>query len=204
MLPTPAIVDYMPDGQLNLVRPLDVLEVDVFGVEELSKEVQVGANGALDFPLIGSVTAMGRTTQELAHDIEGRLRGSFVLDPDVTLRITERAVQNFVVGGEVKDAGRYPLTEPITLMEAVAIGGGMDRFATRNEVLIFRTVNGERYIGVYDLRGIQRGNYADPTVYPNDVVMVGDSPARRRLDTVLQITAALASPLLLLERVLTD
>lgn len=67
----------------------------------------------------------------------------------------------------------------MTLMRAVATAKGTTEFSKKSEVVIFRTVNGTDYAAVYDMRGIQRGNYPDPDIYANDVVMVGDSSARR-------------------------
>ena len=203
-LPAPSHADYAPDPADGAIRALDVIQVDVFGVEELSREVQVSANGTIDYPLIGSLEAVGRTSDELSFEIEARLRDTYVRQPDVTSRITERNEQFFTVGGEVAQPGRFPIASSITLMEAVAIGGGFSEFAKEDEILVFRTVGEDRYIGVYNLEGIQRGNYADPDIYPSDIVMVGDSPGRRRLETILEITAALSTPLIVLERVLNN
>lgn len=203
-MPVPTMADFTPEASDALIRPLDVLDVQLFGVEDLSRAVQVSATGAIDYPLIGSIQAMGRTTDELANDIEARMRATYVRDPDITVRITGRAVQNLTVSGEVARPGRYPVEGPVTLMEAVALGGGLAEEAKRDEVLVFRTIGDERYIGVYNLQGIARGNYADPTVYPNDIVMVGDSPGRRRLQNILEIATAVSSPLVILERVLLN
>lgn len=203
-LPVPGVADLLPDEQYNVLRPLDVLAVEVFGVPELTRSVQVGATGSIDFPLIGSVPAMGRTPEELSLDIETRLRGSYVRDPDVSTRITDRSEQLVTIGGEISNPGRYPIGAPVTLMEAVAMGGGMGEYARQDEVLVFRTVGGERYIGVYNVQGIQRGNYADPVIYPSDIVIVGDSVMRRRLENILAITSAISTPLVLLERALTN
>jgi len=198
----PSAADYAPEITFSEIRPLDVIQVDVFGIPELSGEVQVSANGSVDFPLIGSIEAQGRTIEEFSLLMENSLRSTYVREPDVTSRITERNEQFFTVGGEVARPGRFPISGPISLMQAVAMGGGFDEYATRNEVLVFRTVGEDRYIGVYNLEGIQRGNYADPAIYPDDIVMVGDSPGARRLQNILAITTALTSPLILLERVL--
>ena len=201
-MPVPGIADLAPPADNGLIRPLDVIQVDVFGVPELSREVQVSANGTFDYPLIGSVEAVGRTTEELSFALESRLRGNFVKDPDVTSRITSRSDQLITVGGQVTQPGRFPVTTPVSLMEAVAMGGGLAEFADSEEVLIFRTVGDQRYIGIYNLQGIQRGNYADPTVYPSDIVMVGDNPGRRRLQETIGLVSAVTTPLLLIERVL--
>lgn len=203
-MPEPTLQDYTQIGLESVIRPLDVLEVVVFGVEELSHEVQVDTTGTIDYPLIGSVPASGRTMEEFSLELEERLRSSYVLNPDVSARITERAERSVTVGGEVTRPGRYPVEGPISLMDAVALGGGLDDYAKEDEVLIFRTVGADRYIGVYNVKGISRGNYPDPQVFPNDIVMVGDSAGRRRLENILQITTAVGTPLILLERILNS
>ena len=200
-LPAPTSGDFKSIADEGIIRPLDVMQVEVFGVEELSRAVQVDASGSVDYPLVGWIPAAGRRLEEFTLELEARLRGAYVRAPDVTARITERAVRNVTVGGDVAHPGRYAIEGPITLMQAVALGGGMDDDAAREEVLVFREVGEARYIGVYNMQGISRGNYPDPTIYPDDIVMVGDSPGRRRLERVLEIVAAISSPLILLERV---
>jgi len=201
-MPMPGLENFAPDADTGLIRALDVIQVDVFGIPELSREVQVSANGTVDYPLVGSLVAAGQSVDEFSFSLENRLRETYVRQPDVTSRITERNEQFVTVGGQVDRPGRFPVTSSVTLMEAVAMGGGLDEYASKDEVLVFRTVGDERYIGVYNLEGIRRGNYADPAVYPNDIVMVGDSPGRQRLEEILALTTALASPLILIERLL--
>ena len=65
-LPAPTFDDFGPEPDEGLIRPLDVIQVDVFGIEELSRVVRVGTNGTFDYPLIGSVEASGLTTDELS------------------------------------------------------------------------------------------------------------------------------------------
>ena len=201
-LPAPQVVDYMAEPATQAVRPLDVIEVSVFGVEELSMTVQVGADGMLDYPLVGEFPAAGMTITQVSRELESRMRASYVRDPDVTSRILEREEQLITVGGQVENPGRFPVAAPVTLLEALALSGGMSAEADREELLVFREIDGERYIGVYNARGIQRGNYADPIIYPNDVVMVGENESLARLTRVLGLVSAISSPLILLERAL--
>ncbi len=63
----------------------------------------------------------------------------------------------------------------MTLLRAMAVAGGTTEFSKLDDVVIFRTVQGERLAALYDLNAIRHGKYADPDVYANDVVMVGDS-----------------------------
>ena len=199
-LPEPGARDYQSSARSELVRPLDVLEVSVFNVAELTRTVRVGAAGTFDFPLIGAVQANGRSLQEIGYEIESRLQPDYVRTPDVTVQFAERPGQLFTIGGEVENPGQYPVVQPLTLMEAMAIGGGKSELSKLDEVLVFREVDGQRFIGVYDLSAIQRGNYPDPQIYSQDIIMVGESSSRRLIADILLYTQVFSTPLILFER----
>lgn len=199
-LPAPGATDYaLPQG-ISLVRPLDRLKIEVFGVEDLSRELQVDPDGNLDFPLIGVVEANGLSATQLAARIEDGLRGPYLRNPDVTVSVLESPAQLVTVGGEVDKPGQYPVVGSMTLMQAVAAGGGTGPAAQLKEVAVFRTVNGQRYIGLYDLKAIARGNYEDPAVYPNDVIMVGESQTKRILNALAGVSPLLTSGVILIDR----
>lgn len=185
-----------------IVRPQDSLRIDVLGFPELSRELQVTANGTFPFPLIGTVDASGKEPMAIAQDIADRLRGPYVVDPVVTVDVLEQPGRLMTLGGEVARPGRYPVFGRMSLLEAVATGGGTTDTAKLKEVIIFRQVGGQRYIGVYDLGAIQRGNYGDPTVYPGDIIQIGESPALRRLQAITSLAPLITSPIILLDRVL--
>ena len=186
-LPVPDATDTKSGRREYAIGPGDKLTIDVFGVTELSRSVVTDSEGNFLFPLVGLVRSVGRTPNDIAAEIENRLRGEFVLQPQVTISIAEAGSQMVTVGGQVKTPGEYSAAPSRTLMRAVARAGGPDQFAKLEEVLVFRTIGTKRYIGVYSLSAIQRGNYADPDIYPNDVIMIGDSTARRNLDTLLKV-----------------
>lgn len=200
-LPTPTSQDYSRSPIDEVVRPHDVLQVAVFGVAELSRSVRVGQGGYFDFPLIGAVQANGRTLAEVSYEVETRLSDNYVRDPDVTVEFETREGQVFTVGGEVGRPGQHPITRPTTLMQAVAIAGWTDQYSRRDEVLVFREIDNQRYIGVYDMTAIERGNYPDPQIYANDVIMVGESPSRRLIDNILRYTQLITSPVVLVDRI---
>lgn len=77
---------------------------------------------------------------------------------------------------------------------------GLSEYAEYDDVLITRIVDGQRYIGLYNIEAIQRGNYPDPVLYPNDIVMVGDSPGRRRLDNILQFVPLVTASAIVIDR----
>lgn len=199
-LPPPTQSDFEVDSRAYLIGPFDKLQIDVFGVEELSREVQADASGRISVPLAGTIDAAGRTPQDLANEIATRLRDGYVKDPQVSVNLVETVSQVVTVSGEVKRPGLYPVVGKMTLMRAVARAEGTTELSDLEDVVVFREVNGQQMAALYDLKAIRRGAYNDPEIYADDVVVVGDSEARRLFKDVLQLTPGLLSPLVLLLR----
>lgn len=204
-LPQPEASDVIRSTRLAFIGPFTELRIEVFGVEEMQRDVMADGEGNFAFPLIGKVEAAGKTPDVVADDIRGRLV-RYVRDPRVTVNFkpssSALALQSMsvTVDGEVDRAGSYPVAGRMTLMRAVALAGGVTEYAKLEDVVVFRSVGSRQYVGIYNLGAIRRGNYADPEIFPNDVVIVGDSPQRRQFDKLLQATPALLSPVILLSR----
>jgi len=194
-LPPPQRADLVAADRPALVGPLDSIKVDVFNVPELTRELQVDASGYIAMPLIGSIDARGKTADELARFIEGKLRDRFVKNPDVTVNIKSSVSQVVTVDGQVTEPGLYPVTNQSTMLRAIAAAKGLAEFADPRDVVILRTVGGQRMAALYNIEAIRRGIYADPVIYANDEIIVGDSPKSRALKTLIQVTPALAAPL---------
>ena len=178
------------------IGPLDQLDVTVFQVEDLTRSVQVDAVGRISLPLIGPVDAAGKTPIQLQAELADKL-SHFIRSPQVNVYVKQAQSQKFTVDGSVTTPGIYPLSGRMTLMEAIATAHGLDRFARTNEVVVFRTVNGQKMAGVFDLGGIRSGRYADPEIYGNDLIEVNESLARRTLFDLISITplVSMFSPL---------
>ncbi|MEM6474706.1 MAG: polysaccharide biosynthesis/export family protein [Pseudomonadota bacterium] len=198
-LPPPAAVDLYGNAEFSGIRPFDTLTIDVFGIEELSsRRVRVDGNGEIGFPLIGNVAVSGLTTSEISRKIEGELRGRFIRDPQVTTNLEESENRTFTVYGSVNQPGVYPVIGEATLIKAVATARGLGEYGNARDVVVFRTVNGERMATLYNLDAISRGAYNDPRIYANDTVVVGDSDARRLFDDIVGVATILVTPLTVL------
>ncbi len=103
----------------------DVLSVSVFGHEDLTRTVKVSPDGLINYPLIGNVRADGRTVDEVAEEIRERLAADFLVEPHVTVSIWEYLSQWVNVMGEVIKPGRYYMTGPTTLIDAISQAGGL-------------------------------------------------------------------------------
>ena len=178
----------------------ETLEISVVGAETLSGSFLTNDEGDLVFPLIGELPVLGKTPNEVARMIADRLRGRYVVDPQVRVRPTALPSPSVSVGGEVRNPGTFPAATSQSLLRAVNNAGGFTDYAKKDDVLVLRTVGGQKYVGVYSIEAIQRGNYADPALYADDIVMVGDSPARRRFDAFLRYFSVFSSGLILLDR----
>lgn len=198
-LPIPDRKDIVGEVRPYLIGPFDKLVIDVFGVDELSKkEVQTDASGRISFPLAGIVEASGKTPGELEEILEFRLRAAYVRNPQVSVNLSETVSQVVTVDGEVKEPGLYPVVGHMTLMRAVATAKGTAEFASLSNVAIFRTVNGQKMGALYNLKLIRNGSYADPEVFANDVVIVGNSQTRKIFKDVLQASPLITTPLIIL------
>lgn len=198
-LPAPSQEDIFGGQTPFLVAPYDTLTIDVFGVEELSnRKVRVDGNGEIAFPLIGTLRVSGLEPAAVSTLIEDRLRSRYVRDPQVTTSLEESENRSVTIFGQVKSPGVYPVLGKTSLMKAVAQARGFDQYANPRDVVVFRTVEGQRMATLYDLSAISRGYYSDPAIYANDLVVVGDSSSRRLFDDVVGAATLIATPLTIL------
>jgi polysaccharide export outer membrane protein len=199
-LPVPSGFDTSDATRPYLIGPFDRLKIDVFGVPELANaEIQADASGRISVPLAGEIEAAGKSPGEVAAVIEDRLR-RYIRQPEVAVNLLETVSQVVTVDGEVRKPGLYPVLGQMTLMRAVARAEGLSEMAQPTDVVIFRSVEGQKYAALYDLRAIRRGVYEDPEVFANDVVVVGHSAKRQLFKDTLALVPALLSPLIYLVR----
>jgi polysaccharide export outer membrane protein len=200
-LPFPDDIDQAMGDRPYRLGPTDKIMVDVFGQEELSQaSVQVDAGGQVSLPMAGQLMVSGKTPAEVAEMVAERLRNNHVRNPQVAVNLVEANSQVITVDGAVKMPGLYPVVGRMTLMRAVATAKGTTEFAKLQEVVVFRTVGGQRMAGLYSLKAVRDGRYPDPEVFAGDVVVVGDSPARRLFRDIVSMGGLLTSPLVAVVR----
>ncbi|WP_246449745.1 polysaccharide biosynthesis/export family protein [Novosphingopyxis iocasae] len=196
-MPVPGRTDVMPEARQAVIGPLDKLGIDVYGISELSMQALVDGAGQISMPLVGVLEVGGKTPSEVSREIERQLR-TYVRDPSVSVNLLESVSQAVTVDGAVIEPGLYPVSGNMTLMRTIASAKGLTESAKLDDVVILRTVGDQRYAGLYNLGAIRRGAYADPTVYANDVVIVGDSPMQRFLQNVAPLVPLVTTPLIVL------
>jgi polysaccharide export outer membrane protein len=149
-----------------ILGPEDILDVIVWGHDDLKREIPVSLEGNISFPLIGEVRAAGITTQQLEKNIAAKLSDGYIIDPQVTVTVKEYRSQKFFITGEVEKPGRYDLEPGTTVLMAISIGGGLTEKAAPNRTRIKREENGEKMEFKVDM---------DTPVKPNDTIIVPES-----------------------------
>jgi polysaccharide biosynthesis/export protein len=181
---TPSEAETVPGGQDYLIGPGDLLKIEVFRVDDLSREVRVNANGQIALPLIGLMKAAGLTGEQLASDISARLSKEYLQNPQVIVFIQEYTSQRVTVVGAVKKPGVYPLKGTTTLMQVVATAEGPTSVANIGSVKVLRPEpDGTRKMMEFNLADIRDGRIPDPEIRGEDVVQVDASTVK---DTVKQ------------------
>jgi len=178
-LPPPDQTGMALDLSNYRIGPLDIIRVEVFGAPELTREAEVDAAGNFSLPLAGAVQAAGRTPAELSAAIGAQLKGRFLRNPQISVNIVKARPKTFTVDGAVKAPGNYPIVGKMTLQQALATAQGADQVANLNNVVVFRTVNNQKVAALFSIKEIRAGRLEDPQIYGNDIVIVGESAARR-------------------------
>lgn len=169
------------------IGPSDLIEISVFQVPDLSKTVRVSAQGALTLPLIGRIEAGGLTAQELEALIAKKLSENYLQDPQVSVFIKEYISQRVTVEGSVNRPGVFPISGRTTLLQAIAMAGGLDKLANQSDIKLFRNRrDGTQETIDFDLEPIRKGEAPDPVLSTSDVVVVGKSGTRSAIKDVTE------------------
>ncbi|MCA1661540.1 MAG: polysaccharide biosynthesis/export family protein [Novosphingobium sp.] len=172
----PAAPGSPPAPAVRTLRAGDAISVSVFREAELSAEkVVLDELGNVQLPALGELAAARRTPREFAEQVAARLGERFLRNPRVTVALVSAVAEAVAVEGQVGTPGLYPLSRNETLLTSLARAGSPTQLAELDEVVVFRTVNGQRMGAVFDVRKIRTGNAPDPQIVDGDLVVVGFS-----------------------------
>jgi len=160
------------DSEFRL-GPEDVIEVSVYGEKDLSIAVPVRPDGKVSIPLIGELPASGKTATELQKEIAQKY-ARFISEPAVTVVVKEINSPKVSVLGEVKTPGMYKIKDRATVLDAIAMAGGLTEYAKRDKVTIIRLdTSGQQSLLKVNLKDQIKGRRADPFyVLPYDKIYV--------------------------------
>lgn len=147
--------------QPYLLGPGDTVRITVFEQNDLTNSYSVSKAGMISFPLVGDVSADGRTVDQLQAEIRRKLQGGFLRDPDVSVEVA--TYRPFFIMGEVNSGGQYTYVPGMTIQNAIAIAGGFSPRAFQADADITRQVNGKILNGRVPL--------SDP-IMPGDTIYI--------------------------------
>jgi polysaccharide export outer membrane protein len=150
----------------------DSVNVQVYGQPDMDTTVYVGDDGTISVPLAGSVQVGGLTPVEAQKRVEQALRqGQFLLDPHVTISVTQSRSQRVSVLGEIKDPGRYPIEPNTTVFDLLAQAGGVTAFSSDIIYILRPDASGKVNRYPINLKGFSDQKNALPT----QTLQAGDS-----------------------------
>ncbi len=166
--PAPAV------PQDYLIGPEDVLGVLFWRETDISGDVTVRPDGQVTLPLIGELKAAGLTPAALqAQVLEAAQR--FLTDPNVSVVVKQMNSRKIFITGQVGTAGAYPLTGPRTVMQAIALAGGVTEYADREHITVMRQEpNGTTRTMTFNYKDVAKGKKLEQNVQlqPGDTIVV--------------------------------
>ena len=167
------------------IAPMDTVSVKVFRMPDLSGDYQVDLTGQISMPLIGEVRAVDMTTAQLDDTLTKRFGEKYLENPDISVGVKDSARHNITVDGAVKNAGAFPANGETSLMQAIALAGGVNDEANARRIAVFRTIGGQRQAAAFDLVSIRRGENPDPKIYPGDIIVVDGNGVKAAYKQIL-------------------
>lgn len=169
----PATNEVQTDDSPYRIGPSDVLAISVWENEALSRTVVVRPDGMISLPLLNDVRAAGLTPEQLRTELATRLQEYI---PNVEVSVIVNAVNSMKVSvlGEVGSPGRYAFESHMTVLDALAVAGGLKDFAARKRIVIMRQEGQERkhFYFNYDKVMASDGTGGNFELRPGDIIFV--------------------------------
>lgn len=119
------------------LNPGDEVEISVWNEENLQKTITVLPDGMISFPLVGHLQAAGKSASEIEMTIAAKL-DAYIADPEVNVTVTSTRGNVVFVVGKVLKPGPIVMIQSTTVMQALAMAGGLNEFASANSIKIIR------------------------------------------------------------------
>lgn len=156
-----------------VIGPDDVLQIVFWRDKELSGEVVVRPDGRISLPLLNDVRAAGTTPEQLRSALVDRAK-EFIDEPLATVVVKEIRSRRVFITGHVEKPGPYPLTGPATVLQLIAVAGGLKEYADQKNIVIMRRVNGQQRSYPFDYHSVSRRSKLAQNIElePGDTVIV--------------------------------
>jgi polysaccharide export outer membrane protein len=156
-----------------VIGPDDQLKIVFWREDTLSGEVVVRPDGKISLALLNDVQASGLTPNQLRESLVG-LAARYVTDPSVTVIVKQINSRKIYVTGQVNKAGTYILNDNMTVLQMLAIAGGLQEWADASSILIMRTENGQTKSYKFNYKDVSKGRNLQQNIQlkPGDTIVV--------------------------------
>jgi polysaccharide biosynthesis/export protein len=170
---TPGNASAAPLPADYVIGPEDVLGIVFWRDQDMTGDVTVRPDGMVTLPLIGEMSAAGMTPDVLRTQIQVAA-AKYVQDPSVTVVVRQIHSRKVFITGEVKTPGAYPLTGPRTVMQLIALAGGLNEFADAKGITVMRTEQGQPRSFKFNYKDVAHGRKLEQNILlkPGDTVVV--------------------------------
>ena len=171
--PEPAVPSALtPEQRLTYTIGVeDELQIAIWHEPELSTVVVVRPDGMITVPLVNDLKAAGLRTDELQNLLIEKLKG-FVNEPQVTVIVRVIRSRKVNLVGEVGHQGTYPLNGDMTVLELLAVAGGLGPFAKADSIYILREQDGKKIRIPFHYKKALAGKSENTALQPGDLVVV--------------------------------
>lgn len=152
----------------------DLLEIKVFQLPDFSQTVRVSDDGTITLPLLGRIPVSGLTREQVEQEIAGRLGDRYINDPQVTVFVREYRSRQVAVTGAVQKPASYEMLGRQTLLEMIALAGGVTKDASPTVIVMRRSGDAPPLRLEVSLPTLIAGGDAEsnPPIQPGDIIYV--------------------------------
>lgn len=158
-----------------VIGPEDILAINVWREDEISRTVPVRPDGKISLPLIGDLQASGLTPAALEAKVKEELE-EYISNPEVTVIVQQIHSRKFNVVGKVLRPGSYPLNGSVSVLDAIALAGGFQEFANVKKIFVLRRLQGgeEQVLLPFNYKDVIRGKklHQNIEIRPRDTIIV--------------------------------
>lgn len=156
-----------------VIGPEDVLGVVFWREPDISGDVTVRPDGRISLPVIGEIQAAGLTPDALQKQVL-KAASKYLTDTNVAVVVRTINSRKIFITGRVTTPGPHPLVGPLTVMQAIALAGGLTEYADAKNITVLRTENGTTKSFKVNYRDISKGKNLDQNIQlrPGDTILV--------------------------------
>jgi protein involved in polysaccharide export with SLBB domain len=163
-----------PPQQSTLIGPGDIFKVSVLGEKDLPSEYRVQPDGTIDFPYLDRLSVAGLEPQQIVDLLKkGLVDKKILVDPQITLVVTQYNSKKVSIVGAVSKPGSLPWTEGMKLIDAISLSGGLTSIADGDHVRITRLVGPNKTVtATVSVDDITDGKLGDIPLQAGDTIKV--------------------------------